>query len=455
MPKQSRPTSPSTWRRRSWASLRSTPRSNRITRVLTAILLFVCVLHAYDKFCTARWELSIKYSPTQFTRLSVEEQIRLADPQWQSNESTELAPYQDSTDKSAYSRAALLNDGLQWTKLGGGFEGETFRYRDVVIKVYRERHTPLRNCMLGREPEQRWPTEVAASLIMGGMRGRGETIEDDASFLPVIDYFLASPPAKDQLQSRKWHFVTEFQANGNLGKLGQRLRESESVYTARDLDTIFRPSLNRVLQALEDMHANHDLCHDDLKMDNIFLGNRHNATERLPPTEATHWLLADLGNAREREHAYHATTIWRSRNLMDCRANDVVRLMKTYLEFLRMSVDDLERFDAELFEAAEPWSRLSWSVLDGSQQQYRTTAGSVLNRSLEDFMPTNAPLAGAPRQPFSFHNPLARLFAGRRWALSSATQRILEVQARERSARVWGMASVFGVPYPSCADTTP
>jgi len=451
MPKQSTPASPSTWRRRSWASLRSTPRSNRITRFLPAILLLVCVLHAYDKFCTARRELSFKYSPTQFTQLSVEEQIRLADPQWQS---MELAPYQDPADKSAYSRDALLNDRLQWTKLGGGFEGETFRYRDVVIKVYREQHAPFRNCMPGREPEQRWPTEVAASLIMGGMRGPGDTIEDDASFLPVIDYFLASPPAEEQLQPRKWHFVTEFQANGNLAKLGQRLHESESVYTARDLDIIFRPSLNSVLQALDDMHANHDLCHDDLKMDNIFLGTRHNATERLPPTEATHWLLADLGNAREREHAYHATTIWRSRNLMDCRANDVVRLMKTYLKFLQMSVDDLERFDAELFEAAEPWSRLFWSVLDGSQQQDHTTANSVLKRSLKDFMPTNAPLAGAARHPFSFHNPLARLFAGRRWALSSAAQRILEVQAREKSTRLWAMASVFGVPHPSCAGST-
>ena len=110
----------------------------------------------------------------------------------------------------------------------------------------------------------------------------------------------------------------------------------------------------------------------------------------------------------------------------------------------------MEAFETELFEAVEPWSRLFWSVWDESLQQNHTTARVALERSLNEFAPADEASLGMERQPFGLHNPLARIFVGRKWALSMATHFILKTTTSETSARFWGMVSVFGVPHPAC-----
>lgn len=389
----------------------------------------------------------MKYTPTNFPRLTLEEQAALANPRWQ------WADYNSLDGRSLsepYSRQRLLADKQAWSRLGAGWEGETFRYDDLVVKVYKQDRAPFRNCVPGWNPELRWPTEISASLIMSGM-AENKSLSADDVFVPVTDYFL-SPPIGEQ--PPQWHFITPFMRSGNVKKLSQRLRADEVEYTARDLDIIFRPSLEKILEALNRMHDDYDLCHDDLKLDNLFLGAT--ADEELKPNETTHWLLADLGNAREKDHPYHTSILWLQykRNLADCKANDVVRLMKTYIEFLRRSVADTGRFDAELFEASQPWSRLFWSVSDQVHSEQLPAAASALEKSVIDFPPNDTPFETIGRQPGGFNNLMSQLIWGRWWILSKATNDALKISASEKYARIWGLVRIFGMPIQSCAAGT-
>lgn len=349
----------------------------------------------------------------------------------------------------------MLADREGWSRLGGGWEGDTFKYGDYAVKVYREQRAPFRNCVPDWAPELRWPTEIPASLVLGGM-SEGESVSVDAVFLPVTDYFL-SPPLGDQ--APRWHFITPFQRNGNVKGLSKRLLADEMEYTACDLDTIFRPSFERMLYALGRMHTDYNLCHDDVKLDNIFLGSGGHTMpeEKLPLNETTHWLLGDLGNAREKDHPYHTSTMWLSlkQNLPDCRANDVYRLAKVYMQFLRQSVSDVGRFDNEFFEASEPWSRLFWSVTDAvSQSGDSPTAASTLERSVSDFSPQSAPIETIGRQPAGLQNRLTAVLLGRWLILSKATRDAINVSASEKFARFWGLVGLLGVPRESCTAST-
>lgn len=411
------------------------------------LAIIVGAFHCIERFHTYRAALLLKYTPTTFPRLTLEEQAALANPRWQ------WADY-DSLDgrslSEPYSRQKLLADNHEWSRLGAGWEGETFMYGDLAVKVYKQNRAPFRNCVPGWSPELRWPTEISASLILGGM-SESQSVSKDDFFLPITDYFL-SPPIGDQ--PPQWHFITPFMRNGNIEGLSAKLWAEEKDYTARDLDIIFRPSLERILQALNRMHMDYDLCHDDLKLDNIFLGS--NTGEEIKPNETTHWLLGDLGNAREKDHPYHSSMLWlqRKRNLADCRANDVVRLIKTYADFLRQSVADVSEFDREFFEASQPWSRLFWSISDAAQSEKLPTASSTIERSVTEFAAGGTPFETIGRQPTGLNNLVTRLVWGRWWILSKATHDAIRVSASEKFARIWGMVRLFGVPAQSCAAGT-
>lgn len=431
--------------------LRASPRSSRWLRVTLLLAFVVGTFHCVERFHTFRAALLLKYTPTTFPRLTLEEQAALANPRWQWADHDLL---DGRSIPETYSRKTLLADRHEWSRLGAGWEGETFKWGDSVVKVYEQQRAPFRNCVPGWVPELRWPTEISASLILGGLSERNLLSADDV-FLPVTDYFL-SPPIGDQ--TTRWHFVTPFQRNGNVKGLGAKLWADEKDYTARDLDIIFRPSLERILQALNRMHVDYDLCHDDLKLDNIFLGSSTlSPGEEMKPNETTHWLLADLGNARERDHPYHTSILWlqHKRNLADCGANDVFRLVKIYMDFLRRSVADVNNFNHEFFEASEPWSRLFWSILDEIWSgELLPTAASTLERSVTEFPAAGEPVEAIGRQPAGLSSLVTQLLWGRWWLLSKATKDAIGVSASEKVARFWGMVGLFGVPRQSCSAGT-
>ena len=271
----------------------------------------------------------------------------------------------------------------------------------------------------------------------------------DAGFLPVIDYFLA--PHQDE---QAWHLVTPFLPEGNLKSLAERLRDSEISYTAADLDVIFRPSLHHLLEALGRMHNDYQLCHDDIKLDNVFLSAVNSSSEPFPhsqPIEITHWLLGDLGNVRQREHQYHQSLLWIAHgNLKDCRANDVYRLMKVYMSFLSLAVDDGTRFDEEFFRGSQPWSRLYWSIHHVAVEGTPVTATSVRDLSVHRHDPISLSVGRVAHQhPIAF-NPMYRLFASPSWTSRAARLDMLDVWNGDKIARFWGMVPLFGIPHSSC-----
>lgn len=434
------------WCRPSWGAFPSKHRNRnrRLLRLMAVLAVIVGAFHLLEKCNTYRDLLATKYAPTAFMRLTQEEQSTLESPRWQWAGSRNL---NDGTGPAQYSRQKLLDDRDGWTIVGQGFEGQTFRHGDFVVKVYREGHAPLRNCLPGVTAEIRWPTEIPASLILGGMVGEKQE-HDNATFHPVTDYFLSPPNEHPGL---KWHLVTPFLPNGNLIELSKRLRESHGIYTAKSLDILFRTSLDSLLQALDTMHWRYDLCHDDLKPDNIFLGSPVSH-----PNQTTHWILGDLGNTRERGHPYHTSPLWTRLNWNhpDCRANDVFRLIKVYISFLRGSVQDVDIFDEELFEASQPWSRLFWSVWDEVKKGDAPSALAILEKSITEHSPTSGPLTGFKRQPSELQNRLYTLFFGRRWILAKGAERFLRLKVSEKVARGWSLAPIVGVPYSACQVRT-
>ena len=258
-----------------------------------------------------------------------------------------------------------------------------------------------------------WPTEVEATLIFSGLsidnpaHTSNVNVTDDVDsalvgkeygskygILPVVDYFIgvssedegiirsvgrAALMSKQRQRERlQWYMVMPA-VGGTLEHHGPELQRSSRDKAAHlrptisKLDSEYRPALHGVLVALNRLHSE-GYCHDDVKPDNIFLGNDH----------AAQWLLGDLGNVRDAGHAYHATVDYTIRNhWSDCKSDDVRRLLKSYLSFLRdASVRDGNSvvFDYELYYVRNaPWARLYWAFTDG---QFRVE--DVLSYSQED-----------------------------------------------------------------------
>ncbi|CAG9994041.1 unnamed protein product [Clonostachys byssicola] len=401
--------------------------------------------HFLDNFQKHRAELAIKYTPTQFGRFSTLIKMALKDHEWQQdggpNETGE-----------GYSRKDTLAHRDEWQQLGRGFEGRVFKYQGNVIKVFSSERTPLRNCMPGTEPRLRWPTEIPASLILGGPANEPKR-ENRSGFLSVVDYYL-SPSTGNQ--AREWHLVTPFLPLGNLGKLAYHLRRSDISYTVRELDIVFRPSIERLLEVLGGMHMDSGLCHDDVKLDNIFLGSSQPIldTSKLEAGSATEWLLGDLGNVRERDHPYHVSNLWTlSGNLPDCRANDVLRLLKVYMTFLRESMVEPAIFDEEFFQDSQPWSRLFWLIWEDAQKGRGLSASSALELSRKSaHRPTDKPRENAyiDRQPREWWDFLWRMIAGNSVARHWAVKKTLRISAGDAVARKWGLVLLLSVPRGSC-----
>ncbi|CAH0044426.1 unnamed protein product [Clonostachys solani] len=404
-------------------------------------------LHFLDNFQKHRTELAIKYTPTKFGHFSAIIEMSLKDHEWKRNGGP---PPNEIGER--YSREDTLAHRDEWEQLGRGFEGRAFKYQGNVIKVFGSERAPLRNCMPGSEPRIRWPTEIPASLILGGPASE-QTRQNSSGFLSVVDYYL-SPSTGNE--AGEWHLVTPFLPLGHLGKLAHQLRKSGISYAARELDTMLRPSIEHLLEVLGGMHLDSGLCHDDVKLDNIFLGSSQPVldTSKLEAGSITDWLLGDLGNVRERDHPYHSSSLWTlSGNLPDCRANDVLRLLKVYMTFLRESMVDPTTFDEEFFQDSQPWSRLFWSVWEDAQEGRGPSASSALELSRETaHRPTDKPRENAytNRQPREGRNILWRMIAGNSVARHWAVKKTLRISAGDAVARKWGLVLLLNVPRGAC-----
>ncbi|PSN60167.1 hypothetical protein BS50DRAFT_210800 [Corynespora cassiicola Philippines] len=400
----------------------SIPHTSRSFRYRFLFVIFFLALFQQQRLLLLyRDALYAKYLPTRFPSNVEEYRPRLLRPD------DEDAQFQDE----------LLSNRKEWKILGQGFEGRTYTYHDSVIKTFTPGKSPFRNCAPGSS-YGKWPTEIPASLYFGGSFTAAATQHANASsnansasvgFLPVKAYFMAtSSPAV----GAEWHLVTPLVPGGNLNGLAKRIHRKRVSRSAQELDIEYRPVFVNLLNTLDSLH-NDGYCHDDIKPSNIFV------------EDDLHWVVGDLGNVREISHPYHYSKIWKNNNqLEDCRANDVMRALKSYLLFLRSASEDTASFNRELFEGQTPWSRLFWWA---SADSLTMTVAELRVRSVVE-SPLQEPRDASDLEgPPSVHSicPFWKLF-GSRFALSRAAHAVLPVSNSEKFAR-WASFSWFsGVP---------
>ncbi|KAH7338526.1 hypothetical protein BKA66DRAFT_577390 [Pyrenochaeta sp. MPI-SDFR-AT-0127] len=383
------------------------------------VLLFLAIFQQQHLFHIHRQSLAAKYSSTQFSS-STE---GLHPGIWRPDD--EDSQFQDD----------LIANRASWTVLGEGWEGKVYTYRDTVIKTFTPGRSPFRNCAPG-VPGQKWPTEIPASLLLGGIckhvyidgsKCPLNTSTTTKGFLPVKAYFTAP---SSPLDSPRWYLATPRLKGGNLFNLAHKMSEGARAQNFREVDSLYRPAFNRLLGSIESLH-NAGYCHDDIKPANIFV------------QDDTHWKLGDLGNLRHISHPYHISRLWRdNKQLDDCRANDVVRVLKSYLKFVQSSVYNKDQFNAAFYEGKEPISRLFWWTLANSPE---LSAAELHQRSLIEY-PESSPSddyltfpLGTPRRT------LANVFS-RRLALSREVDHALITRMGEKLARWWAMTWLYGVP---------
>lgn len=377
---------------------RGRPMARRAAAILVLAILLLLHVHAQN-----RELLLAKFSPTIFNTNDLENAYRVLGREGRGERAV----------------AGILERRLEWEYLGGGREGDVFAHDGLAIKVYDERRSPARNCVPGTP--DRWPTEVPATLLVAN----GSAAE---SFVPVVDYFFS-----DDEDEGRWHLVTPFYEEGTLENLAERLRKRN--LSAREIDTAYRPSLVRLLAALGELHDVHGLCHDDVKPENIFIGPGFSGDSGV---SATNWLLSDLGNARHIEHPYHASALWEGNaQLRDCRANDVLRLMKAYMWFLRSAAGEGEGFDLSFLEGCEEWSCMYWRTAGALRAGRTAGARGMVGLGAE---------CGCGAE-----NVERSVLAGRyRGSLEGAVTEELRLGLGDKWARFWGLAAVRGVPTVEC-----
>jgi tRNA A-37 threonylcarbamoyl transferase component Bud32 len=383
-------------------------------RYRIAFVLFIFALFQQQHlYLVSRQSLTAKYSPTDFKIHSGDLHPRLSRP------NDEVSQFQD---EFVANRAA-------WKALGKGCEGKVFAYKDSVIKTFTPTRSPFRNC--APDATTTWPTEIPASLRFGGFDKPVDVSDTNASydgFLPVKAYFMASTTPGEPAE---WHLVTPLLKGSNLNTLAKQLSANETPKSFREVDAISRPAFNRLLKNMESLHAS-GYCHDDINPANIFV------------QDESYWILGDLGNVREVSHPFHASKMWKDNaQLEDCRANDVVRALQSYLKFVQSSASNPDEFNAAFYEGVEPMSRLFWWTLADARSM---SAEELRRRSVIEYPEathkTKIEDGGfKPTRPHTFMS----LFSGK-LAVRRAVNQALEIRMPDWSARFYGMVWLFGVP---------
>lgn len=391
----------------------SIPHSTRALHHLRyRVVVVLCILALFRQeqlYLSSRKALFEKYSATNFNSF---DQGGLQTRSWRPDD--EQTKFQDE----------LVANRASWKVLGEGWEGKVFAYEDWVIKTFTPGRSPFRNCA---PDASKWPTEIPASLQFGG------SANDDGNathngFLPVKAHFMASTTPGGPAE---WHLVTPLLRGGNLASLSKKLSLDEQPMSYAQVDAIYRPAFNELLENMGILH-NAGYCHDDIKPGNVFI------------QDESHWVIGDLGNVREVEHPYHSSRIWKDNGqLYDCRANDVVRALQSYLKFVQSSAADQDNFNAALCEGQTPVSRLFWWTL--ADAPYMNTE-KLRQQSLVDYPKAAYEIKmddGYPKRtrPWNFLD----LFS-KRLAMKSAVDAALLTKIDEWRVRLWGMVWLFGVP---------
>lgn len=431
--------------RRQWGAPKAVL-SQRSALRLAVVIVILAFVRIVDLHVHYRDALRAKYLPTDFAKIP-------------SAENVPSGPQGLIDDEVVHSeREDMLANRDQWRLLGGGYEGVVYTYNDSVIKIYEESWSTFRNCHPS-DPRVSWPAEIPATLLLGGLESDRDfdVGPHRESFIPVRDYFLAKPaagastPESDAPSSLKWHMVTPFIRAGTLQHLGKRLSTSDPPQSPGDIDRVYRPAFESLLSALGYMHEEHRLCHDDVKLDNVFV-----ASEQDP----TRWMLADLGNAREPSHPYHQSALWTSDTPQhaDCRINDIIRLTQSYLDFVRLASSDSAVFDAAFFDASEPLFRLYWGVMRdpaGAAEVKRLSDAHLPAGLSEDLKSPLAPTSASGDAPLemptaSWSASVMSFLIGRRPVLAWRVSRQLRVGSSELWAKVFGLTPLLGTPRSGC-----
>lgn len=369
--------------------------------IFVLILTFFKQHHLYFVYQDA---LAAKYSPTIF-----EKDFEYWRPWMPDKECADIQGH-------------IVANRAAWRILGHGWEGETFVYQDLVIKTFRSGRSPFRNCAPGTAYET-WPTEIPASLYFGGTGNNATT--SDGGFLPVRAFFMA---VSSDTQA-EWHLVTPWLMGGNLDDLAARTRKERMTY--RDVDARYRPAFENLLNSLAKIHKA-GFCHDDIKPGNIFVA------------DDARWVLGDLGNVRHISHRYHASLLWTENDqLPDCRANDILRALRSYARFVRDSAVDTDALNIAFFERREPLTRMFWSA-----------ASSLPHLCAADLREISALLYPQlePKSPYEYVDPVPSpgyawlgVFS-QRWRYRRAVDGLLKTRMGDKMARWWAMTKLFGVP---------
>jgi hypothetical protein len=245
-------------------------------------------------------------------------------------------------------------------KLGQGFEGEANIYtttttnRSVVIKTFfsttRTQDLPPEVAnRLQREHNitiTRWPVDISATLRQYGVPKA--SAEEDLT-IQALDAFYVPYNGTERNAPLPWKLVLPLYPSGSLDS-AQAALSFLNLSTA-DIDFLYRSRYRAVFEALGRMHTTMDagnnitgFCHDDVKIDNVFLRNA-----------AHEMLLGDLGQTRSLNHSWH--TDWR-----DCRLVDAHRAWKTYLVLLRdaSARNQPSEFDDQLMSRSTEWAKAYW-----------------------------------------------------------------------------------------------
>jgi serine/threonine protein kinase len=415
-----------------WKPTRSHYRLKRtLLHRLAVVAGICCAVQIIQLHVQARHSLEAKFTTTRFE-----------------NDAEVSSLYNNIS--STFDRDGLLAARSDWRLLGSGCEGSAFTWNGLVIKAYKTTRSRFRNCLSSSLVEDlglndvddyqyptRWPTEIPATLLAGSEPG----------FLPARDAFFASSSPTEEAQ---WHLVTPLARGGTLQTLARQVSQSapQAELSIQSLDSRFRPKFNDLLLAIQYLHMQ-GLCHDDIKPDNIFVGA--SGSEEDGP-----WILGDLGNARHLSHPYHASRVWTQSNnqLPDCRANDALRAVKTYLQFLRQisstssAMRPEEDFNLALSDAKESWARLFW-LADSAGNDLRIDEvmrwAAMKETNAVDIVPT------PHRNVLGFTRAwLLSRFVGWQDELSRAADVALEISASDGWTRKLALTWFLGVPIGRC-----
>lgn len=386
-----------------------------------------------------------------------------------------------------------------------------------------------------------WPSELVSTILLNeGLQyfqkissqphqyeNLGlKPVPQGRDLLPLRDYFLANPtrntgvehPIQDHGMS--WHIVTPHMPNATILDYAQNLcRSSMPPRSLADTDVTYRPTIVHLLLTLQESLHRRGLCHDDIKAKNILVqisrprpGEKISSSiypapqtseavglsnckagdtlcdgrfeSNLAPRDEAKFVLTGFANVRQQDHKFHKTKYWTAsqKQWPDCRANDVRRLLKVYLSFLRGATqcDRHKReepqqshgdsptlskfqlpFSKAFFYATEPWAALYWDYINevsphSPHSKFRDVPPGTKQAQEHNFSPTRfvrhdlsggrhppePDLPNGEAKPFLYYSKTQGKGPGQ-WTLPGLWTGIV-ARGLERIWPIWGVSSKDG-----------